>query len=216
MSYVDPADIAALEARCGRPREVALEAEFGEAAFQLLRHSMRHGRRHDVTLLIFDRPELDPARTRIVVIRKTVYPEGVFRFPSGGVERGEAFEAGARREALEETGLDCRLVRYLLRIEATFTNGPEREPWTTHVVAAVRTGGDLAPRDTIEIAEAAFASRAEIRTTYRDRLLVTGSGGLRYRAALADLALDEVERLEAAGPAPWAPGATGKTGEESR
>lgn len=90
------------------PLEVAFEIPYRASEFDFLKRSQKHGRAHDVTLVIFRGPE-------IAVIAKPHYPPGLYRPPSGGVNPGESFEAGALREAREETGLDIALVRYLAR-----------------------------------------------------------------------------------------------------
>lgn len=191
MTWVDDRVVAALEARYGRPREVALAAEFSADGFALLRRTMRHGRRHDATLFIRD------ARGLYAVIRKPVYPPGVFRPPSGGVERGEDFEAGARREAREETGLEVALESYVLRAHATFTCAGERERWTTHVFTARATGGVLDPIDRREIAEARWATADEMHGPLVDAMRASGLGGLAYRAALQVEVMREIDRLDA-------------------
>ncbi|MFQ6111270.1 MAG: NUDIX domain-containing protein [Nitrospinota bacterium] len=162
--------------------------EFSPESYELLLRTKRQGRAHDVTLFIQE-------KGRIAVIRKPGYPEGVYRTPSGGVERGEDFARGAAREALEETGLIVELERYILRIRAILTQGAQRTSWTTHVFSARARGGEPIPKDTREIAEARFATIEELRGPLHRALMASGSGGLAYRAALTQAALDEMERL---------------------
>jgi ADP-ribose pyrophosphatase YjhB (NUDIX family) len=187
---IDPAavvhtreQLAELERRFGRPAEAEAAATLAEASFALVEGCARRGRVHDVTLLA-----MSPAG-EFALIRKPGYPEGVFRPPSGGVEPGESIEAGARREAREETGLEVRLERYLLRVEAEFTHAGRVVRWTTHVLSAAVVGGELAPLDRKEIAEARWALPAEIHDRYRPRMLAMGSRGMRYRVDLQDAAL---------------------------
>src|SRR5437879_4093235 len=97
--HIDDTVIAPLEARYGKAEELSMEFAMGEPEFDLLKWSMRRGRAHDVTLFI----TRDDGQ--ILVIRKPMYPEGVYRTPSGGVDIGEDFEVGAKREAYEETGV---------------------------------------------------------------------------------------------------------------
>lgn len=40
----------------------------------------------------------------VLLVRRNVYPEGVYRLPTGGVEPGESPQDAARREIFEETG----------------------------------------------------------------------------------------------------------------
>jgi len=180
--HVDAAVVARLEVRYGVPREGRFEFAFADPEWRLLRASQRGWRTHDVTLFI-------RKGDRWVGIRKPSYPPGLFRAPSGGVEPGESFEAGAAREALEETGLEIRLERYVFRALARFTHAPDAPvEWSSHVFAAEWVSGDLEPRDADEIAEAAWLTREEIAASV-PLLRAAPSGGLRYRAALTDAVL---------------------------
>ncbi|MCC2670889.1 MAG: hydrolase [Armatimonadetes bacterium] len=181
--YLKGGVLEAVERRFGRPARAEAEAEFTPRSFALLERCARKQRIHDVTLLIRDDAE------RLALIRKPSYPPEVFRPPSGGVEPGEEFEAGARREALEETGLEVELERYVLRVDARFSCGGQVAPWTTHVLTARMTGGTLAPRDLVEIEEARWATVSEMVYRYRPEMLAMGSAGMRYRVDLQDLAL---------------------------
>jgi 8-oxo-dGTP pyrophosphatase MutT (NUDIX family) len=175
--------IQSLEQRYGTPEEGVAALAFAPGEFGLVEYCLRKNRAHDVTLFI--RGE----NGRFAVIRKPSYPPNVFRPPSGGVEPGEDFEAGAAREAIEETGLEIRLERYLLRVQACFTYDGRTAPWITHVFLASATGGSLAPQDTKEIAEARWAGAEEIVEWYRPAMLSMGSAGMRYRVDLQDAGL---------------------------
>ncbi|MDI6825514.1 MAG: NUDIX hydrolase, partial [Bacillota bacterium] len=115
--YLTEEKLAPLIARYGRPRVVSTRQEISSPEMDMVLASRRDGRAHDVTCFIVD------DRGRVAVIRKHFHPPGVWRAPSGGVHAGEDPEEGIRREMREETGLDVRLVRYLLRIDATFVSG---------------------------------------------------------------------------------------------
>lgn len=188
--YLDREIMAAVEARFGSPIEAEARAEFTPRQFELLEYCARKNRAHDVTLFIrhTEDPDLTPA-TRFAVIRKPGYPPELFRPPSGGVEPGESFETGAAREALEETGLEIGLERYLLRVDSVFTCAGREAPWTTHVFLAHALGTEIAPRDLKEIAEARWAGVTTIDGIYRPRMLAMGSAGMRYRVDLQDAAL---------------------------
>ena len=181
--YLTRETVTQLERRYGRPLEATATAQFNAREFGLLEYCGRKQRAHDVTLLIRGED------ARFALIRKPSYPAEVFRPPSGGVEPGEEFEAGAAREALEETGLAVELERYVLRVDAAFTCEGNTAPWTTHVFLAHSVGGVLAPRDRHEIAEARWATVEEIVERYRPEMLRMGSAGMRYRVELQDTAL---------------------------
>ena len=120
------------------------------------------------------------------MIRKPSFPPGAWRIPSGGIDRGETFEEGARREALEETGLDIELTGYPLVARSVFTHGGEQLPWVTHVVTARAGDGDLAPRDREEIEDARWMSWEELTGPVAERLRASGGALFAYRAELHD------------------------------
>jgi 8-oxo-dGTP pyrophosphatase MutT (NUDIX family) len=193
--YVDAATVARLAARYGAPRELQMELTMVDREFALCRRAADRGRAHDVTLFVLraathDAPRWAPEAMEIAVIRKWSYPPGLFRPPSGGVEPGEAFEAGAAREAYEETGLTVELERYLVRVQARFLWGEEALDWTTHVFSARPLAGEVRAVDTREIAEARWATVAELDTELRARMLARESAGFQYRVALQDAALE--------------------------
>ena len=150
--HLTPAVLRLLEQRYGAPEVATGRMEFDLREFDLVAGCHGRGRQHAVTLMIRD------AEGRFAVIRKPGYPPEVFRPPSGGVELGEPVEAGAAREAREETGLEIRLERYLLRTEVEFSRGERVLPWSTHLFLATAIGGTLDPLDRREIAEARMAT----------------------------------------------------------
>lgn len=184
--YLPAEDVTDCERRFGPPSAVALEADLSPVEMDRLVASQRRRRAHDVTFFILD------GEGRVVVIRKPDFPAGCWRPPSGGVEPGEGIEAGARREAREETGLEVALDRYVVRVGGRFVERGGRArvvPWTSHVFTARVTGGRLAPIDTREIAEARWAALAELSGPIRAALLAAGRGGFRYRVGLHDAVL---------------------------
>jgi ADP-ribose pyrophosphatase YjhB (NUDIX family) len=175
----------ALEKKYGTPKNVSLGEEMQDGEWALLRHSMRDGRKHDVTVFILK-------EGRIVVIKKHMHPKGVWRAPSGGVHHGEGTEEGIKREMREETGCTITVLRYILRIDVTFTHGDEKVEWTSHVFSASCLEDRFKPTDTYEIKSVRLATPDELRGSIRQALLASGLGGLIYRAKLTDLALHEL------------------------
>ena len=57
---------------------------------------------------------------KIIVVAKHFYPKGLFRAPSGGINVGEDFIDGAKREALEETGCEIEISKFLLKTNVQF------------------------------------------------------------------------------------------------
>jgi ADP-ribose pyrophosphatase YjhB (NUDIX family) len=100
----------------GEPEVERWDVPMTEEELDAVERHRSLGRAHDVSLVIQD-------RDRIAVIRKSGYPRGAYRIPSGGIHPEESFLDGAVREALEETGLSVRIEDYLLQVLATFVSG---------------------------------------------------------------------------------------------
>jgi 8-oxo-dGTP pyrophosphatase MutT (NUDIX family) len=177
--HVDEALLAPIRARFGEPVVMPWEGEVSEQEFRLA--GSIPGRRHDVTIYVFD-------GERLALIRKPQYAAGLWRPPGGGIDVGEDFVAGAAREAREELGVPIELGRYLVRTEALFRHAGEELPWQTHVFAATTSAGELVPEDTHEIAAARWGTLDELQGPLRAALLATGRALWRYRVALHDAA----------------------------
>jgi len=182
--HVTDAVLKPLRERFGEPALLEWEGAISAAEHALATYSPR--RTHDVTLFI-----LDPAE-RVALIRKPHFEDGVWRPPGGGIKVDEDVEAGAVREALEETGLHVRLERYLVAAAARFLYEPHDVPWRTHVFLARTENTELAPADVEEIAGARWSTLEELAGPIRARLLETGRALWRYRVALHDAALREI------------------------
>lgn len=178
--------LARVRERYGEPARLDWEGEISEQEHALATYNPK--RMHDVTLFILN-------GERLALIRKPHFEPGIWRPPGGGIKPGEEFDDGVRREGLEETGLEIELERYLVAAEARFLYEPHDVPWRTHVFLAHTTGNDLAPQDTEEIAAARWGTLAELAGPLRERLLATGRAFWRYRVALHDAALEQIEQL---------------------
>lgn len=183
--YLSPEILKKVEAQYGSPKVLRLAFEMTEREFLVLLKSMKENRAHDVTVFIVE-------RDRMVVIRKPGHPPGVYRAPSGGLKPGEPFDEGVLRETYEETGLKVKLLRYILRVDVTFTHNGMAVEWTSHVFLARPLEGRLKPVDNKEISEVRWASIEEVRTSIQEALLKSGMGGLAYRAALTEASLEEI------------------------
>jgi ADP-ribose pyrophosphatase YjhB (NUDIX family) len=173
--------------RYGKPALLEWDGEISDGEWAVATYNPE--RFHDVTLFI-----LDPAR-RIALIRKPHFALDVWRPPGGGIKPGEDPAEAAVREALEETGLRVQLRRYLVEAHAVFRNGGRELPWLTHVLLAETDDAELAPDDPGEIAEARWGTLDELAGPLREILLATGRAFWRYRVALHDAALDQLEDL---------------------
>lgn len=186
--FIAAASIAAWEERYGVPVVRGHEQAISLNEMDMVLGSRKHGRCHDITMFIF-------AGDQLALIAKPSFPPGGFRAPSGGLEPGEPLGVGALREAREETGLDIVLERYVLRIEAVFTEGNRTQPWDSHVFTARQVGGLLSPIDRHEIAEATYATLADLQGHIRDVLLATQRPLLHYRVYLTDETVAVLQRL---------------------
>jgi ADP-ribose pyrophosphatase YjhB (NUDIX family) len=183
--HVDEAVLAPLRARYGEPLALRWEGEISEREHAMATSNAQ--RTHDVTLFIL-------AGERLALIRKPHFEEGIWRPPGGGIKPGEPFEQGVLREALEETGLEVELERYLVAAEARFLYGPHEVLWATHVFLARALTDELEPHDTEEISAARWGTLDELAGPLRKRLLETGHAFWRYRVALHDAALEAIAR----------------------
>jgi ADP-ribose pyrophosphatase YjhB (NUDIX family) len=176
-----------LRERYGEPAVLTWEGEISDVEWGVATYNPN--RFHDVTLFILDASE------RIALIRKPHFALDVWRPPGGGIKPGEDPTSGAVREALEETGLQVALDRYLVEADAIFRNAGRELRWRTHVVLARTQETELAPDDPGEIAEARWGTLAELGGPLRAILLGTGRAFWRYRVALHDAALQELQEL---------------------
>ena len=184
--HVTEAVLEPLRKRYGRPALLEWTGEISGREHAMATHNPK--RMHDVTLFILN-------GERLALIRKPQFEPGVWRPPGGGVKAGEDFVAGVQREALEETGLLVELERYLVAAEALFLSEPHDVPWRTHVFLATTRDEKIAPRDREEIAAARWGTLNELAGPLRDRLLETNRAFWRYRVALHDAALAQLEQL---------------------
>ena len=185
--HLTEAVLAPLRERYGEPRPLRWEGEVSPQEFALAGYSPR--RRHDVTVFVFD------PRGRLALIQKPSYPPSAWRPPGGGVQPGEEFERGVQREAREELGIHIELERFLVSSEATFRSLGGVIDWRTHVFSARTDAERLEPIDTREISAARWGSAEELAGPIRAALLETGRALWRYRVALHDAALDQLQQL---------------------
>lgn len=180
-------DLTQIEKKYGKPKYLRMSFPLDLKEFRNLIDSMRDGRNSDITLFIFK-------DGKIIVIAKPWYIKGLYRAPSGGWKPGESLEESALREAYEETGTKIELERYILRIEVTFTYEEKKILWTSHIFTAQYLSGKLQPIDKREIKEVNMLTLEEL-SSLKPILLKTGSGGLAYRAALTEKAIEEIKKF---------------------
>lgn len=180
MSYLRP-QLETMERLYGHPDVISKIQSMRPEELRVVRASMKNGRAHDITIYI----RKDDG---FIFIAKPFYPPGLYRAPSGGVRPGEDFVGGAKREALEETGVSIDLEKYILRINVSFESPEDSLDWVSHIFTARYAGGEIAPVDKAEIKDARIVARSEI-PRMQALMLNSGSGGLIYRAYLTEESL---------------------------
>ncbi len=190
MSYIIPEQVQEMMEMYGTPRELDLTIELTQGEFDMLRSSRKHERSHDITLFVFK----DRDYHEFAAIAKPFFPAGVWRAPSGAAHPGEEFEAGARREGWEETGLEFEFDRFILLIRVRFTLGQEYEDWTSYIFTAFMTGGELEAHDKVEISAVRWLSLDELQNEVREKLRDTGMPLFLYRLRLHDESVEEIHK----------------------
>ncbi len=137
---IDEKELAELARRYGPLERRRYVLDVGERAFAYWREE-RGDCRGEVALLIL-RPS-----GNVILHTKEFYPEGVYRIPTGGIERGEDVVTAVHREAREETGLTVTIERCLGVLEYEFRHQDERLPFVSYVFLLRENGGQLRPRD---------------------------------------------------------------------
>ena len=129
--FIPQETIRNLSEKFGQPKEVAFEIEISEDEFDFIKSTQKKGREHDVTLYIIK-------DKKIIVVAKHFYPKGLYRAPSGGINPGEDFETGAKREALEETGCEIAFEKFLIKTHVQFKqiNSDKILNWYSYVFQA--------------------------------------------------------------------------------
>lgn len=174
--FVEDNVIQAMVDRYGEPEMADFEIESSDEEVARIKSSQKNGRDHDVTVYAFK-------DDHVIVIAKPFYPPGMYRAPSGGIDPGEDFELGAKREMREETGCEIELQKFLLMTKVAFVSESDRVDWRSFVFQARYVSGDFEFTDTNEIREVKLATLDEF-TEYAKIMRRLDLGGLKYRAAL--------------------------------
>ena len=91
-------------------------------------------------------------------------------YPKGKLEEGETFEDAAQREVLEETGLVCRLIRFVGHTDYTDRKG--RPKVVAYWVMSAVAGTFAANEEVDELQWVDVATASELLTYERDRELL--------------------------------------------
>jgi 8-oxo-dGTP diphosphatase len=118
---------------------------------------------------------------RIVLVRRGKEPsKGLWTFPGGAIELGESLHEAARREALEETGLQVEVGKVATVIDNVVHDEAGRVQYHYVIVdyLACPMGGRLQPGT--DVSDARWASLSDL-----DRLDMTEKAGRLARQLLA-------------------------------
>jgi 8-oxo-dGTP diphosphatase len=108
----------------------------------------------------------------LVVVHRPVHAD--WSLPKGKLEEGETFDEAARREVEEETGLTCRLVRFIGHTEYVDRKG---RPKAVAYWVMEATGGSFTPNLEVDVLRwVSLAEAARLLTYPRDRELVAVLG----------------------------------------
>ncbi len=114
---------------------------------------MRHPRIRVAAALIED--------GKVLLVRHVKGDLTYWLLPGGGLEFGESLAEGARRELLEETGVEADVGDLLFAAE---TVAPDRSRHLIHLVfAARRAGGQVKVGEEPRLAEAKFVDTEQLR-----------------------------------------------------
>jgi 8-oxo-dGTP diphosphatase len=105
----------------------------------------------------------------VAVVHRPVHAD--WSFPKGKLEEGETFETAALREVQEETGLSCRLVRFMGHTEYIDRKG--RPKAVAYWVMEAESGSFAANEEVDEMRWLGLAQAQAILSYDRDRELLT-------------------------------------------
>ena len=178
--YINRDIIQKLIEQYSQPKIFSCSYEISEDEYDRIKSSQKNGRAHDVTLYI-------KKDDKYIVIAKHFYPQGLFRAPSGGINVGEDFIEGAKREVLEETGCQVEIKKFLLQTHVQFQqiDSDKSIDWHSYVFLAEYISGDFKFTDKNEIREVAVVPLEKF-DQFSKTMRATSIGGLHYRADLHD------------------------------
>ncbi len=105
---------------------------------------------------------------QIALVHRPVHQD--WSYPKGKLEGGETYEDAARREVLEETGMACRLLRFVGHVEYTDRKG--RPKVVAYWVMAPETGDFTVNQEVDELRWLDLAAAGGLLTYQRDRELL--------------------------------------------
>lgn len=142
MGKIDrEAEIAELEAQYGTPLRERCALDVSQASHEWW--STTKARRRDGEVVLF----IQRRNGNLILHTKDFYPGHVMRAPSGGIKPGEAVTAAVHREALEETGLQVAIERFLALVEFEFHSRGQVVHYPSYSFLLREVEGELEPLD---------------------------------------------------------------------
>jgi ADP-ribose pyrophosphatase YjhB (NUDIX family) len=138
-------ELAALARRFGEP-VVGVNRDPDAAAYL---RTIKTQRRPGEVCMVVRRPS-----GALLVSRKTFYPPGSYRLPTGGVHRGESILSALLRETEEETNLSVRVRRFLAVARYQPPDAPAPVNYATFAFLLDELAGVLQSNDPHERLEA--------------------------------------------------------------
>jgi 8-oxo-dGTP diphosphatase len=105
---------------------------------------------------------------QIALVHRPVHQD--WSYPKGKLEGGETYEDAARREVLEETGMVCRLLRFVGHVEYTDRKG--RPKVVAYWMMAPEAGDFTVNQEVDELRWLELGPAGELLTYQRDRELL--------------------------------------------
>lgn len=190
LNDIEEGEFQDLIERFGEPKKRRFSADFLEFECELVKQTRAKGRLHDITCFIRQ------AKEEYVVIQKHQYADsGIYRAPSGGAKVGETLEVAAHREMYEETGLEVRLLRFVLDMYLDVVCADGVIPWRSLVFLAEPIGGTMKPIDTYEIFDVKIMSRGDMLGDVDKLMIESGWGGFAYRSFLTREFFKRIDEL---------------------
>jgi 8-oxo-dGTP diphosphatase len=107
-------------------------------------------------------------RLQIALVHRPVHQD--WSYPKGKLEEGETFEEAAQREVLEETGLTCRLIRFIGHTEYLDRKG--RPKVVAYWAMTVEAGTFVTNEEVDELRWLAVPDAPQLLSYERDRELL--------------------------------------------
>ena len=179
--WVDEELLAPVRASYGTPEMLQLQLEISEEERDLVLHSTRKGRHHDVTFFVLN-------DERLALIRKPALRARAVAATGRWAQARRAARDGSEARGVRRARRGDRADAVPGTHEGGLHHGNVTIPWETHVFAASTEAVKSTPSIHIEISAARWGTLGELSGPIRKRLLASGRALWRYRVALHDAA----------------------------